>query len=291
MNQSLSTITKRLKRKGMIRIKFSLVLFLALFMTVEISTACSVLYYVDSATGKIYVVNSEDYFLDVDAYIQIEPKSRNKFARLWYGWDKFAQGGINEMGLFFDAAVTPEQARIAGYRNPKNNLGDKILSSCSTVEEAIKVLKKEKIALNKSHIMFGDKTGKAVVVEWVDGKRQLHWIQNNKLIMTNYLLSEPEAGNFPCYRFKSIEDSISEMEKSGEEINLLKIGNTFGKAVQPAKELENGRLGGTVYTSFIDITDNKFFLSYKLSNKNVIQLDLNEEFAKSNRRKIELKDL
>jgi choloylglycine hydrolase len=272
------------------RFELLLIMFLGILLMPEIATACSVLYYIDSATGKIYVVNSEDYFLDVDAYIQIEPKSKNKFARLWYGWDKFAQGGINEEGLFFDAAVTPEQRKIEGYRNPENNLGDKILANCSTVDEALKFLEKEKIGLNKSHMMFGDKTGKAVVVEYVDGNRQLHWIEDNKLIMTNYLLSEPEAGNYPCYRYESIENRILELEDNGEEINLLKVGNTFGQAGQPARELEDGRSGGTVYTTFIDITDNKFFLSYKLSNKNVIQLDLNKEFTKSKRQKIELKE-
>lgn len=265
-------------------------LILGIILIPDTLKACSILYYVDAKTGKIYVVNNEDYFVDVNAYIQIEPKSKNNYARLWYGWKKFAQGGINEKGLFFDVAVTPEQKKIKDYGNPKNNLGDKVLANCSTVNEALQFLENEKIALNKSHFMFGDKTGKAVVVEWVDGKRQLHWIKDNKLIMTNYLLSKPEAGNYPCYRYQSIENRISELENSGEKINLLKIGNTFGQAGQPAREIENGRLGGTVYTSFIDIIDNKFFLSYKLSNKNVIKLDLNKEFSKSKRQKIKLKE-
>ncbi len=255
------------------------------------STACSVLYYKDIATGKIYVVNSEDFFLDVDAYIQIEPKSKKNFARLWYGWDQFAQGGINEKGLFFDAAVTPEQEKIKGYANPKRNLGDKILAQSSSVKEALEVLEKEKIALNKSHMLFGDKTGQAVVVEWVNGERKLHWIVGNKLIMTNFLLSEPKAGGYPCYRYKSISDRINQLETGGEIINLLKIGNTFGQAVQPARKHENNRFGGTVYTSFIDVTENKFFLSYKLSNKNMIKFDLTEEFAKSKRQKINLKEI
>jgi choloylglycine hydrolase len=272
------------------KIKLLLIAFLATILIPNSSFACSVLYYIDSTTGKIYAVNSEDYWLDVDAYIQIEPKSKKKFARLWYGWENFAQGGINEKGLFFDAAVTPEQEKLKGYGNPKNNLGDNILASCSTVEDALKFLETEKIALNKSHMMFGDKTGKAVIVEWVDGERKLNWIKNNKLIMTNYLLTGPEAGNFPCYRYKSIEERISEMEKSGEEINLLKVGNTFGQAVQPPSKNEEGRVGGTVYTSFIDITDNQFFLSYKLSNENVIKLDLNNEFNKSKQQKIKLKE-
>ena len=254
------------------------------------SEACSILYYVDADTGKIYVVNNEDYWYDVNAYIQIEPSSKKKFARLWYGWDNFAQGGINEKGLFFDAAVTPEQERIKGYGNPKNNLGDKILAHCTTVGEALLFLEKEKIALNNSHMMFGDKTGNAVVVEWVDGEQKLHWIADNKLIATNYLLSDPDAGNYPCYRFESIEKRISDLEKTGEELNLLKIGNTFGQAAQMPRESDEGRVGGTVYTSFINITDNKFFLSYKLSNENVIKLDLNEEFSKTKRQKIALED-
>jgi len=255
------------------------------------STACSVLYYKDIATGKIYVVNSEDFFLDVDAYIQIEPKSKKNFARLWYGWDQFAQGGINEKGLFFDAAVTPEQEKIKGYANPKRNLGDKILAQSSSVKEALEVLEKEKIALNKSHMLFGDKTGQAVVVEWVNGERKLHWIVGNKLIMTNFLLSEPKAGGYPCYRYKSISDRINQLETSGKKIDLLKIGNTFGQAVQPARKHENNRFGGTVYTSFIDVTENKFFLSYKLSNKNMIKFDLKEEFSKTKRQKINLKEI
>lgn len=268
---------------------YFLILF-GIFLIPNKSLACSVLYYIDTTTGKIYVVNNEDYWYDVDAYIQIEPQSKKKFARLWYGWDNFAQGGINEKGLFFDAAVTPEEKKIKGYRNPKNNLGDKILAKCSTVEEALVLLEKEKIALNKSHLMFGDKSGKAVIIEWIDGERKLHWIKDNKLIMTNYLLSKPEAGNHPCFRYDSIEKRIKEMENSSDKINLLKVGNTFGMAAQIPRENEKGRIGGTVYTSFINITDNTFFLSYKLSNENVIKLDLNAEFTKTKRRKIKLKN-
>lgn len=65
------------------------------------------------------------------------------------------------------------------------------------------------------------------------------------------------------------------------EINLLKIWNTYGQADQQATENEEGKIVGTVYTSFIDITDNQFFLPYKHSNENVINNDLNTEFNKT----------
>ena len=109
--------------------------------------------------------------------------------------------------------------------------------------------------------------------------------------MTNFLLSEPEAGNHPDFRYNSIIHRINELESSGQEINLNKIGNTFGLAVQPARADENKRLSGTIYTSFIDITDNKFVLSYRLSNDDLVILDLKEEFAKSKRQTMNFEKL
>ena len=99
--------------------------------------ACSVLYYLDHQSGKIFVANNEDYWYDVEAYIQIFPASGKKLARLWYGWKNFAQGGINEAGLFFDGAVTPEQVVPEGGHGPRGNLGDHLLARCRTVEDAL----------------------------------------------------------------------------------------------------------------------------------------------------------
>ncbi|RMG74452.1 MAG: penicillin acylase [Bacteroidetes bacterium] len=263
-------------------------LIACLLMIPTAARACSVLYYVDPETGHIYVVNSEDYWLDVEAYIQIEPPSRQGYARLWYGWDKFAQGGINAQGLFFDAAVTPEQAVPQGTRGPRKNLGDRLLAACATVEEALAFLEQEKLALPNSHMMLGDRSGRAVIVEWVDGERKLHWRTDNALIMTNFLLSRPEAGNYPCPRYQSIERRIAALESDDEPISLLSIGNTLGQAVQPARAAADGRVGGTVYTSFIDLTDGVFVLSYRLSNQNLVRFDLNEAFAQPKRQTIAL---
>ena len=98
----------------------------------------------------------------------------NKLARLWYGWDDFAQGGINEAGLFFDGAVTPEQDIPGGGRGPKGNLGDDILARCHTVNEALQFLEDRDIALSNAHMMLGDASGHAVVVEWIDGTEKYY---------------------------------------------------------------------------------------------------------------------
>ena len=254
------------------------------------SRACSMFYYVDKTTGKIYFANNEDFWFDVKAYIQINPKTKNEFARLWYGWDKFAQGGINEFGLVFDGAVSPKQNLPDGYHNPNGrNVGDEILATCKTVDEAVSFLEKEKIGVSGGHMMFGDNQGNAVVVEWVNGEKRIVNKKDNKLIATNFLLTDTAAGNFPCYRYQSIEQRLNQLDESNENLDLKKIGNAIAGAVQLPRKDENGKLGGTLYTTFINISDMELILVYQLDNSKITKLDLKKEFDKPRKQKILLK--
>jgi len=243
---------------------------------------------VDPHTGKIYVANNEDYWYDVEAYIQILPSSGKKLGRLWYGWDNFAQGGINEAGLFFDGAVTPEQEVPEGTHGPKGNLGDELLARCRTVDEALDMLEKKEITLNNAHMMLGDATGHAVVVEWMDGQRKIIPIKNNRLIMTNFLLADPSRGNHPCSRHRAIEKHLDGLEESNQPVDLRAIGNALAVAVQVPREAEDGRVGGTLYSSFINISDMDFVLVYQLDSTKITRIDLNEAFKEGKKKRINL---
>lgn len=264
------------------------IIFTVFMVGIKASDACSILYYIDKTTGKIYIVNNEDYWYDVKAYIKIVPGKNNQLARLWYGWDDFAQGGINEKGLFFDGAVTPEQDKIEGYSKPKGNLGDDILASCKTVNEAVNFLEEKKVALTNAHLLFGDNTGNALVIEWIDGEKKITTLTNNYLIATNFLLADTTKGNYPCYRYAAMEEEIKRLEKSGTPINLRAVGNIGAKAVQTPKEI-NKKKGGTLYSSFISLSDMKFILVYQLDNSKITRLDLKAEFAKGKKQTIKLK--
>lgn len=253
--------------------------------------ACSVIYYLDSLSGKIYVANLEDFWYDTKAYIQINPNTKTKLARLWYGWDDFAQGGINEAGLFFDGAVTPEDSIPSGYHNPKGNLGDDILATCESVDQAIELLENKKIALNNAHIMFGDSMGNAAIVEWINGEKQIIHMKRNTLIMTNFLLSDTSKGNYPCYRFTSITERTSLLRGQKEPVTLLQVGNLLGGAAQAPISNSENRIGGTLYSSFINISDMEFFLVYKLDNSRMIKLDLMQEFNRNKKKKIYMENL
>ncbi|MBI9054396.1 MAG: hypothetical protein JEY96_11300 [Bacteroidales bacterium] len=268
---------------------FLLIFIVGCIASTNKTCACSILYYVDKNTGKIYVANNEDYWYETKTYIQINPRSENKYARLWYGWDDFAQGGINEAGLFFDGAVTPIQKGPSFYTNPAGNMGDHILATCKTVDEAINYINERNIALPNAHIMFGDSTGNAKIIEWVNGKQQIISIKDNRLVMTNFHLSDTTTGNFPCYRYSAINENLNKLEINSDTLDLLKIGNALGQSAQTPKQNENGKIGGTLYSTFINITDMEFFLVYKLDNTKVTKLDLKAEFDKQKKQKIKLK--
>jgi choloylglycine hydrolase len=266
-----------------------------LFLVVSIfsvkTLACSIVYYIDSKTGKIYFVNNEDYFYNVKPYIQIIPSSKGELGRIWYGWKNFGQGGVNEKGLVIDGATTPIKKIPKGYNSPKSNITDEILAQCSTVDEAIQYLEEKKIALKNAHILLGDKNGKAVIVEWINGIKQIIVIKNNRLIATNFNLSDASQTNSTCWRYPIIEKGLDELEARDikDTIDLKAVGNVIGKAVQVPQADSTGKIGGTLYTTFIDLTEMKFVLVYKLDNSKIYKIDILSELKKGINTKIKLK--
>jgi hypothetical protein len=80
---------------SMRNIKISMLVIIISIFSVK-TFSCSIFYYFDSKTGKIYFVNNEDFWYVVKPYIQIIPSSKNELGRIWYGWKNFGQGGVNE---------------------------------------------------------------------------------------------------------------------------------------------------------------------------------------------------
>ena len=72
-------------------------------------------------------------------------------------------------------------------------------------------------------------------------------------------------------------------------VDLRAVGNAVATAVQVPREAEGGRVGGTLYSSFINITDMDFVLVYKLDNTRITRLDLNEVFKERKKKRINLR--
>ena len=148
----------------------------------------------------------------------------------------------------------------------------------------------EKFAVNQSHFLIGDATGRAVIVEWIAGKQHIIERDGNSLVATNFLINAPEEGNYPCPRYNAIESGVAALEASGTEVTLKSIGQTVAGAVQVAQDWDQGRMGGTLYTGFFDITDLKMVLVPRLDNSKAIHLNLKELFTKNKKQRINLYD-
>ncbi|WP_281232781.1 carcinine hydrolase/isopenicillin-N N-acyltransferase family protein [Flavobacterium gelatinilyticum] len=268
----------------------NLILLVSVMLFSAKASACSIVYYIDSKTGKIYFVNNEDYWYDVKPYIQITPGSKGELGRIWYGWENFGQGGVNEKGLVIDGAVTPEQKIPAGYSSMKGNVTDDILAKCHTVDEAVQYLEDKKIALKNAHILLGDKNGKAVLIEWVNGVKQIVPMQNNRLTATNFNVSDTNETEATCWRYSLIQKGLDELDArdAKDTIELKDVGNVIGKAVQLPQKDASGKVGGTLYSTFIDLTDMKFVLVYKLDNSKIQKFDILTELQSGKSRKIKL---
>ncbi len=80
--------------------------------------------------------------------------------------------------------MTPLQQKIKGAKKYKGNLGNELLAKCKTVEEALEFLKNNKIGLPDAHMMLGDASGNAVVLEWIDGIEKIISIEIRRNLLT-----------------------------------------------------------------------------------------------------------
>ncbi len=103
--------------------------------------SCTIVYASDDRVAL--AGNNEDHRGRL-ARIHFLPAEKGKFGRVYFGFDvaKFPQGGMNERGLFFDAATFDQD--IVVPRDPskpaiKGQLILKAMEECSTVDEVLRL--------------------------------------------------------------------------------------------------------------------------------------------------------
>jgi choloylglycine hydrolase len=265
-------------------------IFSLLFILISISilaadntTACTVFNY---NQGNIVLVgNNEDGGYSTDVEIWFAPPSGKKYGRVCFGWKqlfffKQAQGGMNDQGLFFDWALCPKSdppkfsihKKTASFSMPEN-----LLAECATVEEAIEWLKHYNILFIRSHIMLADRTGNSAVVEWVDGKMNVIKKSGTYQIITNFWLSHPELGNYPCPRYNTVTKMLK--ARSGVSVEYF---TSILKLTAQHEQSDKGKESGTIYSNIYDLAKGSVYIYYKRDFKHPYKFNLNEELKKGN---------
>lgn len=186
--------------------------------------------------------NNEDW--KEPGVIWFVPGKRGRYGRVNVGFrDDFAQGGMNEKGLSFDAAALQ---RVPWSEDPKKktprNLLEKIMNECATVAEAVEYFE----TYNSRHLaaaqfLFADATGDSAIIAW-DAETGLvvDRIEGAHQVITNTRLKNTE---YRCHRFTRAERVL----ESRSEVSVAAV----------AAALEAVRQWGEAFTSYSTVYDLK----------------------------------
>ena len=235
--------------------------------------------------NEVLVGNNEDWMYATDVKVWVVSSTGKSYGRVCFGWNQLfffrqAQGGMNDQGLFFDWALCPKadppkfsfRKKISTFSLP-----DKLLAECATVDEAIAWLKQYNILFVRSHIMLVDKKGNSAIVEWVDGEFKILKKKEDCQVMTNFWLSHPELGNYPCPRY----NKANEMLGNRKEISI-EYFTAILKFVSIYERTEDGNESGTLYSNVYDLAKGDIYVYYKRDFENPIKINLKTELEKGN---------
>jgi choloylglycine hydrolase len=233
--------------------------------------ACTI-FTTETEDGTILAGNNEDYIYSINNYMVVTAPSESSYGRICFYNLSYVQGGMNEYGLFYDGASCPSSE--VPYDSNKEqlgyNLGDIVLAKCTSVEEVEKFFDNYNIPDNFcDHLLFTDFTGDCAVFEWMEGK--LHIIRKgddeNYQVVTNYWLTDPSIGGYPCNRYNTAVDLL---QKQSPSIELCAtILNTTK---------QNWGDGGTLYSNIYNISNKEVYVFARGAMNTACKIDMEEQF-------------
>ena len=247
---------------------FAVTLFCLLAIVTK-TRACFILFARDQE--NILVANHEDWFAN-DGAVRIIPPSREKYGSVIFtfaseGW---AQGGMNEKGLFFDAAHTPHQEITFGNDKRKTStyVWQMLLDKAATVREAIAIIKDYQLPeLSEATIMLADAFGDAALIGVHNHTLDIRPVTGETLLQTNFNQWHPELNDEPtCRRFDTAQKHL-----------IQSPGATIDNMLSILRKTHQDSL--TVYSNVYDLK-NKIVYTYNRRNfSNPIIIRLSEMFS------------
>ena len=246
--------------------KFSVISFLMillLFASVQLYS-CTIFYVVND--NQVFAGNNEDW-KDPYAKMWFYPAQENKYGWVKFGWGSgFPQGGMNDQGLFWDASACAFlEMPLSESKKEKHDgpLMQKVIEECATVEEALKVFAEFYCEDQyRAQYLIGDSTGKSIIVE---GDNIIH-IQDDFQVLTNFYHSHPEMGGYPCWRYETAVDMLSE----ADSLSAYFIGSVLAATHQEGKY-------PTQYSNIYDLKKRQFYLFHFHNYEEFISIDLGNE--------------
>jgi penicillin V acylase-like amidase (Ntn superfamily) len=232
-----------------------------------------------SKGDTVLVGNNEDYIIP-DTKVFYVPAEKGKYGRVIFGFDNAPQGGMNEKGLVcdgFSAPLKKVKNSLDKPNIPSDQLWDKVMSECATVDEVLEILGKYNLAFMESGMaFFADANGDSAIIEGDNVVRKKGKYQ----VVTNFRQSETRKEDITCGRYKI----ATAMLEDADDISV-----DLAKRVLAATHLE-GPGSRTLYSNVYDLKRRIVYLYHFHNFQNEVVIDLKAELAKG-ARKIDLPDL
>ncbi|MHC5111490.1 MAG: C45 family peptidase [Planctomycetota bacterium] len=216
----------------MVTRKNLLIMLAVLGLSWQSLSACTIFMITD---GNVVLVGNNEDWLDPNGQVHFIPPSDGKHGIVYFGHSNgYAQGGMNDRGLFFDHAATRPLEVTQGAHKPSTNvfqLMNKVMRECSTVDEALDLFDSYNLSFMAKHqTLICDRNGDSVIIEGDEIIRKT----GNFQAVTNFYQSKTRStgfwgevsnlfgsGSHPtsvrCKRYKTALKMLSEMVEPSVE--------------------------------------------------------------------------
>ena len=211
----------------------------------HISSSCTI--FTVSIGDKVYFGNNEDYKHN-NAYRWYIPAQnvsttyfgvKEIYGAVFFGFDNndnpdtdgWEQGGMNEYGLCYDANGLPDielNLNQSGLYPYTDHALAQVLWDCKDVDEVITWFENHKWSGSLGgQFHYADSNGDAVVVgvnstgQWVFTRKD-----SSFLVSTNFNLNDTSHGSYPCSRYTTATQMISEITTE-EDLNVSKCAEVL----------------------------------------------------------------
>lgn len=232
--------------------------------------ACTI--FVQSTSHRVLIGNNEDNSPDTPTHLWFHAPRHGEHGYVLWGGDLVQpEGGMNDRGVFFDAAALPHKLplkRKAGLSDLNSYAVVPVLSRAASVQEALNLLSRfNLVEQEKAQIFLADASGDYAVVHanYVLRKKA----GESTFVLTNYALQDDPEVNQVCWRRRTVQQEIQTKPVS------LK---TISKALQDSAQRDPGN--ATLYSEAVDLKRRQILLYVRQDFAHPVSLSLKRELGK-----------
>ncbi len=224
---------------------------------------------------------NDDYH-NRDSTYWVDPGGNGRYGAVYFGNRDNVQQGFNEKGLAYDATGLPSAPVTYHPFNLHFSGGHTdypiaILRECGTVTEVIVWIKKHRWPRSMHYqLHFADDSGDAVIVSAGPDGRVAYTRTppgDSFLVSTNFNAANQKNGSYPCKRYTTAENRLSEIITN----NIVSVDDITG--VMEAVHVEHSAVW-TLYSLVADLRKGLVYVYFMFQYDAPVVLDIESEIEK-----------